>query len=135
MVNSPLTAMAWVAAAFAAALLLSALVTRIQRWIMRRRPIEDLDRVLPEAREREAFVAYFHSPQCGHCRVLTPFMAKLRDEGLPVISIDVRERPEAALALRVAGTPTLVRIRHGRVEDVLLGAQGETRIRRFVEKT
>ncbi len=135
MVNSPLVAMGWVAAAFAGALLLSALVSRLQRWAMRRRPVEDLERVLPEAREYETLAVYFYSPQCGHCHALTPLMERLHEEGRRLVLVDVRERPEVALALGVAGTPTLVRIRGRRIDDVLIGAQGETKIRRFLEAT
>ncbi len=134
MVNSPIVALAWVAAAFVGALLLSALVTRLQRWAMRRRKISNLAQVLPEASAQDPLVVYFHRPGCGHCRPLTPLMERLRDERLPVVLIDVQQRPEPAQALGVVGTPTLVRVRAGRIDDVLIGAQAEAKIRRFVEK-
>lgn len=134
MVNSPLAALGWVAAAFAAALLLSALVTRLQRWTLRRRRIPDLDHVLPESRELDPLVVYFHSPGCGHCHAMTPLLERLRREGRPVLLVDVQQRPEAARALGVVGTPTLLRLHAGRIDDALVGARAESTIRRFVER-
>jgi len=133
-VNAPAAAFGWMAAAFAAALLLSALVTRLQTWWMRRHPVPDLDRVLPEALQHETLVIYFHSPHCAHCRALTPLIERLRASGHPILMVDVQQRPEVARALRVVDTPTLVRLRRARIEAVLLGAQAEAKIRRFVEK-
>ena len=71
---------------------------------------------------------YFWSPHCGMCRGMTPLVDRLREQGKDLIKVNVLEAPEKARSFGIAATPTLVLVRGGRVEKVLLGAQSEARI-------
>ncbi len=77
---------------------------------------------------RDALV-YFHSPNCMPCRGMTPAVDEVAaDHPGRVFKVDVTENPAAAVAFRVRATPTLVRIKDGRVDDVFLGAKGKSQV-------
>lgn len=72
---------------------------------------------------------YFHSPQCGACRAMTPMIAELGCLDGNVVSIDVSRHMEVARAYAVRATPTLVVLKNDTIQKVLVGAQS----RRTVE--
>lgn len=72
---------------------------------------------------------YFWSTNCGMCRSVTPIIQQLAEEGEPVLSVDAVQHMDLARELRVMGTPTLVVIRHNLVDQVIVGAQSEKKIR------
>jgi thioredoxin 1 len=77
---------------------------------------------------------YFWSPHCGMCRGMTPLIDRLRETRSDLVKINVAESPELARGFGVAATPTLVLVRDGMVEKVLLGAQSETRILELLDR-
>ncbi len=77
---------------------------------------------------KAARLYYFWSPHCGMCRAMTPLVGRLQEQRSDLVRINVLEAPDLAREFGVAATPTLVLVRDGRVEKVLLGAQNETRI-------
>jgi thioredoxin 1 len=51
-----------------------------------------------------------------------------------LVKVNVLEAPDLAREFGVAATPTLVLVRDGRVEKVLLGAQNEARILELLDR-
>ena len=59
---------------------------------------------------------------------MTPLVGRLQEQRSELVKINVLETPDLAREFGIAATPTLVLVREGRVEKVLLGAQNEARI-------
>lgn len=74
---------------------------------------------------------WFHSPGCAPCRAMKPGLQPFIDDGT-VRAVDVTENPEVAAALSVMGTPTAMRIAHGQVTRVHLGAMSPGQVRDFL---
>lgn len=91
--------------------------------------IPDLSDVLDEKhRQQQKLLIYFWSPRCSMCRSMTPVIEKLAQQRDDVVSINAAENIEAARRLKVMGTPTLVVLNKGKIEQVLLGAKSEKTI-------
>ena len=74
-------------------------------------------------------LVYFHSPSCIPCRGMGPAVEEVaREYPGRVFVVDVTEDPQAAVAFRVRATPTLMRVRQGRVEAVWLGAKNRSQV-------
>ena len=63
------------------------------------------------------------------CRGMTPVIDALAKERDDVVKIDVTQHLPVARAFSVLGTPTLVLVKDGKVEQMLVGAKSEKHIR------
>ena len=89
----------------------------------------DLTDVFTEQqRQQPQLLLYFWSPRCSMCRNMTPILDKLAQEREDVISINAADDVDIARRFKVMGTPTLVLIKNGKVDQVLLGAKSEKTI-------
>lgn len=70
-----------------------------------------------------AALFYFHSPLCGACRGMTPEMRAWSDEDARVQVVDAGLKGDLARAFGVRVTPTVVLVRDGVIEAMLLGAR------------
>jgi thioredoxin 1 len=95
----------------------------------RGRPAPPLDGLPSGLRAQDPLLLYFQSAACGMCRGMTPMLESLAREHPGVGVLDVAEHAPLARALGVAGTPALVLIRAGCIEQVLLGARSEGQVR------
>jgi thioredoxin 1 len=96
-----------------------------------------LGRQIPEPSPAEGSgvrLYYFWSPHCGMCRGMTPLIDRLRETRSDLIKVNLAESRELAGSFGIAATPTLVLVRDGVVEKVLLGAQSETRILELLDR-
>jgi thioredoxin-like negative regulator of GroEL len=64
---------------------------------------------------------------------MTPTIERLAQSHAQIVSLNVAQRPEAARALGVMATPSLVLVHHGRIEKVVLGAKSEAQIRALLD--
>ena len=93
------------------------------------RQMPDLTDVFTDKqRQQPQLLLYFWSPRCSMCRNMTPIVDKLAQERDDVISINAAEDVDIARRFKVMGTPTLVLLKNGKVEKVLLGAKSEKTI-------
>ncbi|MBK1671795.1 hypothetical protein CKO35_00480 [Ectothiorhodospira shaposhnikovii] len=100
---------------------------------MQGRPAPDLsDLISEEQKTHETLFFYFHSPRCGMCRQVSAILDPLMPERTDIIGIDVSRRPDMARRFKVMGTPTLMRVRDGRIEKVLMGTRNEDVVRAFI---
>ncbi|MCG5513122.1 thioredoxin family protein [Ectothiorhodospira shaposhnikovii] len=100
---------------------------------MQGRPAPDLsDLISEEQKAHETLYFYFHSPRCGMCREVSAVLDPLMSERTDIIGIDVSRRPDMARRFKVMGTPTLMRVRDGRIEKVLMGTRNEDVVRAFI---
>lgn len=76
---------------------------------------------------------YFHSEYCGPCRRITPLVEAFAANTGAVIIVDVGQQPEAALRFGVRVTPTLMRVRNGIIEKVVVGEVGEEKLKKLLE--
>ncbi len=89
----------------------------------------DLSDVFTEKqRQQPRLLLYFWSPRCSMCRNMTPIVDKLAQEREDVISINAADNVDVAKRFKVMGTPTLVLLKNGKVDKVLLGAKSEKTI-------
>ncbi len=112
--------MAWTALAFVVGVLvfggLLQLYMGVQSQVARGRKVEGVAGITGRGVE----LVWFHSPGCGPCKAMEPFVRELARER-PVAIVDVTVDPDAAARLSVMGTPTTVVLRDGVVERVQLG--------------
>ncbi len=64
---------------------------------------------------------YFYSPACGACRTMTPIIKKLSESREGVFAVDISRDMATAQALGVMATPTMVTVRKGHVDQVVIG--------------
>lgn len=66
----------------------------------------------------------FWADWCGPCKMLAPTIAEIADEyagKVKVGKINVDEEPELAAAFRINSIPTVVLMRDGKVENLVVG--------------
>ena len=105
-------------------------VPRLRGRLMHGRPAPDLTGLVDErllARERLVF--YFTSPDCGTCRPMVMFIDRLVAEHDNLIKVDITRDVALAHAFGVIITPTLILVRNGMVEQVLVGGRSEKKVR------
>ncbi|HEY8445133.1 MAG TPA: thioredoxin [Bacilli bacterium] len=74
--------------------------------------------------EHEKVLIDFYADWCGPCKMLAPIIEEIKNEMqgfLEVIKINVDEYPEIAEQYGVRSIPTLVYVKNGKVENVLVG--------------
>jgi thioredoxin 2 len=79
----------------------------------------------------------FWAPWCAPCRMVSPIVERVGTGlagRLKVVKLNVDEAPDIAARYDVQGIPLLVVIRDGNEVDRLVGAAGESQLRRFVEQ-
>jgi thioredoxin 1 len=72
------------------------------------------------ARGRDKALFYFYSPSCGPCKPMTPVVKAMRGN---VHAVDITQDMETARKFGVMATPTTVLVRHGVVQQILVGPQ------------
>ncbi len=72
------------------------------------------------ARGRGKSMFYFYSPQCGPCKAMTPVVKSLRGN---VFAVDITKDYDTARKFGVMATPTTVLVKHGTVQQILVGPQ------------
>ncbi len=96
---------------------------------MRGRQVEGLSGRIPElAHYPERALIYCYTRACPPCRSMTPIIDQLREEGYPIIKIDLGEDQDLAMELGVRATPTLLLVEHGRIQRAGLGARSRRQI-------
>ncbi len=98
--------------------------------LLRGKPAPDITRELPSV--GDDLLIYFWSPRCGACRTMTRIVDSLMARRKDVVKVDASAAPELARKFHVMATPTLVRVHHGRIEEVLIGSRSEEEIRRLL---
>lgn len=69
---------------------------------------------------------WFTAEWCQPCKAVGPALGTAASElGLPVVVLDIADRPEVAQAFGVRSVPTVVGIRDGAIVGALTGAQGQ----------
>jgi len=78
-------------------------------------------------------VSYFYSPKCGACKRMEPIIEKLSKE-VNILKIDVStaEGERLAKEFGVLGTPTIVVVRNGKVEKVIVGVQTYEKLKKEI---
>ena len=58
---------------------------------------------------------YFKAAWCGPCKTLSPMLTEVVDAlgNLPMITVDIDQRPEMALQYGVKSVPTLIVVKDG----------------------
>ena len=88
--------------------------------------------LISESDTARPVLLYFHSPNCGACKSMTPIIAELAENNGNVISIDASQSLETARAYNVRGTPTIIQVKEGKIAKVLLGAQSQETLKHLL---
>jgi thiol-disulfide isomerase/thioredoxin len=92
-------------------------------------PVPDLPSAHADLAEAD-IVVWFHSPTCGPCKAMEPFVDALVEQGR-ARSVDVSTDLDVAMAFGVMATPTTIRLQNGRVTAVRTGGMGPTALEEF----
>ncbi len=74
---------------------------------------------------------------CGPCRMVAPILERLAAEfagRLKVVKVDVDRCPAIAQRFKATSIPMLVFLRHGEVQESLVGAQPEHALRQRIDR-
>lgn len=75
---------------------------------------------------------YFHSPRCGACKDITPWVTEQKENSPHVVAIDISTEPSTAQQFNIRATPTAVFIENNVVKDVQLGSSISETMKDFV---
>jgi len=70
---------------------------------------------------QERALVYFYCPSCEGSQLLTPKMQEMSLQQPSVFLVDIERDSEAARALGIGATPSVVEVAQGRIVDVHLG--------------
>lgn len=106
-------------------------------WLVTRsakgREIRELGADTPElANLPPKALMYWHTPACGPCKTMTPVIEEMRENGAPVIKLEVSEHLGLARELGIRATPTLLLVINGRVEKVVMGSCSPSRLKKLL---
>ena len=106
-------------------------------WLLAKKsvgqPAPDTSAIDGDAASDARRVYYFHSRHCGPCRSIAPLVAKLRKDHRNLVCVDIEQNLPIARAFSVAGTPSFVLVESGRIRQVLLGGQSESKLLRLIK--
>ena len=71
-------------------------------------------------------VYYFHATHCAPCRATTPLVNCLRMDYPNLIKVNIAENLELAQAFGVTATPSFIAVADGVINEVKLGAPGQS---------
>lgn len=97
------------------------------------RALPACDELLDEAqRGAPQLLFYFHSEQCPPCRRMTPLLEAEAARSGKVVIVDVAAHHEAARRFGVLVTPTLMRVRDGIIDKVVVGGVSEAKLQKLL---
>ncbi|MGB4985624.1 MAG: thioredoxin [Erysipelotrichaceae bacterium] len=62
----------------------------------------------------EKVLVDFFATWCGPCKMLSPVLDQLGNEGMNIVKMDVDENPDSAQAFQVMSIPTLILFKNGK---------------------
>lgn len=75
----------------------------------------------------------FWAQWCGPCRMQSPAVEQLAEEGYQVGKVNVDEQPALAAEYRVMNIPTLIIFRDGKEADRMVGVQSKAELAKRLE--
>ena len=104
------------------------MVLRIKR--QEGKPVPELSGKLGRTvKSRRPSLFYFYSPSCGPCKAMTPVVQSMGRRDRHVVAVDITKDFDTARRFGVMATPTVVKVRAGVVQQVLVGPQPESTLR------
>ncbi|MCG8488161.1 MAG: thioredoxin family protein [Chromatiales bacterium] len=91
-------------------------------------------KVASESGDAEDRLIYFYSESCPPCKQMTPIIDDLATRHEKISKIDVKRDPETAKQYKIRATPTLILVKGGVIDDILLGAKKATQIENLLNK-
>lgn len=76
----------------------------------------------------------FSGTRCVPCQQMSPIVARLEREGLPIRKVDVDREPELAERMRVRSIPTFVLLIDGKEAHRIVGMTSEAELRRLIAR-
>ncbi|MES9939436.1 MAG: thioredoxin family protein [Candidatus Thiodiazotropha sp. 6PLUC2] len=91
-------------------------------------------KVATDGQQAKDQLIYFYSDNCPPCKTMTPVIDELSERHDNISKIDVKRDPEAARAYKVRATPTLILVKDGFIDDILLGAKNASQLETLLSK-
>ncbi len=96
--------------------------------------IENVDGIIGEAiNKHPKLLIYFWGPGCAACRPQTKIIDALRRTNDNIISFDISKDLNTTRRLGIMATPTILVIKDKVIEEVLIGAQSEEKLRKYLD--
>ena len=99
--------------------------------------INNKDEFLNEIATGTTFVDFF-ATWCGPCKMLSPVIESLDNEGafgdIKVVKVDVDEAEAIAMKYGIQSIPTLILFKDGKIANSALGYMGKNDLLKFIGK-
>ncbi|ALC84410.1 thioredoxin [Bacillus sp. FJAT-22090] len=93
------------------------------------------DELQAKIKSGEPVTAYFFSPECVHCKELTPRLTPLAEEnGVDIVKYNILEYEQGWDDYRITATPTLVYFENGKEVERVEGAVPNENIQAFFDQ-
>lgn len=93
---------------------------------------KDLDNKIKKG---ETFTVYFFSPECSHCKEMTPRLTPLAEENnVEILKYNVLEYEQGWDDFQIEGTPTLIHFENGKEVARMHNAQPNENIQAFFDQ-
>ncbi|MER2262539.1 MAG: thioredoxin family protein [Psychrobacillus sp.] len=93
---------------------------------------KDLDNKIKKG---ETFTVYFFSPECSHCKEMTPRLTPLAEENnVEIFKYNVLEYEQGWNDFAIEGTPTLIHFENGKEVARMPNAQPNENIQAFFDQ-
>jgi len=96
---------------------------------LRGRSAPDFGKLLTDKQKTSPhLLIYFWSPQCVMCKAMSKIIDELIETRDDIIKIDVMQNIEISTGFGIMGTPSLVLVNDGKIEQMMVGAKTKSQI-------
>lgn len=90
--------------------------------------------IVAVGRTKASGLVDFSATWCGPCRTMKPIVERLKEEGLPVLLVDIDKYPRLAAQFKIEVVPTFVLIRRDKEFSRTTGVTSENKLRGMVKQ-
>ena len=102
---------------------------------LRGRSAPDIGKLLSDKQKtRSHLLIYFWSPQCVMCKGMSKIIDELIETHDDILKIDVVQNMDITTGFGIMGTPCLVLVKNGKIEQMMVGAKTKSQITGILNK-
>jgi len=110
------------------------LIPSIRARQMRGRPVPEINALLNSKQKASTrLLVYFWSQRCVMCNGMSKIIDELAESHDGILKVDIMHNMEITAEFGIMGTPSLVLVKDGKIEQMLVGAKTKPQILKILE--